>query len=425
MHTLSSQDITIFLVVIGLMLILARLLSKFGRRYHIPVLICEIVAGILLGSSVLEFAFPTLYAIFFPKKGYLLIAYETLFQLSVIMLLFLAGMKTNLNLLLRQKASIFITSLFAILFPFAAGFWFAWQFFDFLHGIKFSAAPLVFPFTFSLIISISAFTIIIRILIDNKMFYTKIGTVIIGTAMVTEIVGWLAFSSILIYANTTIKNIQILYTIAYLILFFIMIFLISSNKKWLRKIFIKSNNPNHPISYDLSLLFGVCMLCAAFTNAINIHPSLGAFFAGILCKGIIGEQSQIFDLLELFIMNFFAPFFFISIGLQINLITELNIPMVIVVFVFGSSIKIIGAFVGALISGYSMRHSFIIANGLNARGSMEILMASLVYKYGLIDNELFVTFVIFSIVNALIAAPIMVRLVGGISKEDLGTDAKF
>ncbi len=419
MYPLSSQDITVFLTVIGFMLILARLLSKFGRHHHIPILICEIVAGILLGPSVLGFAIPQLHAVFFPKDSELLNAYETLFQLSVVMLLFLAGMKTNLNLLMKEKASIFITSIFAILFPFVAGFWFAWQFFDFLHGIEYPSAPLVFPLTFGLIISISALTIIVRILMDNNILDTKLGTTIIGTAMVTDIVGWLAFSSILIYANTAIESMQILYTIVYLIFFFIVIFLISNNKKWLGKLFAQSNSSKHKISYDISSLFGVCLLCAAFTNAIHIHPSLGAFSAGIFCKRIIGEQSQILDQLELFIMNFFAPFFFISIGLKINLMQELNILMVIAIFIFGSLIKLIGASLGALISGYSLRQSFIIANGLNTRGSMEILMTSIAYKVGLIGNQLFFTLVAFSIINALIAAPILIRLLSGLSDKEL------
>src|SRR5271155_5264333 len=113
MHSLTTHEITIFLVVVGLMLILARFLFKIGRYFRLPTLVAELLAGIILGPTVLGYIFPEMHQILFPEEGGLQNAYDILFNLSVIMLLFLGGMELDFHLLTKSKKSIFITSILA------------------------------------------------------------------------------------------------------------------------------------------------------------------------------------------------------------------------------------------------------------------------------------------------------------------------
>jgi Kef-type K+ transport system membrane component KefB len=395
MHALSSSELTIFLFTVGLMLILARLLSKVGYWLNVPTLIIELLIGIVLGPSLLGRFFPETYSLFFPEGGNLLKAYDTLFSLSVVMLLFIAGMELDFTLLAKHTRAILFTSVFIILIPFILGVLFAWQNFSFLKGIEISASPFVFPLTFGVLIIATALALVVRLLMEYHFLNSPLGATIMGTAIIIDLVGWFSFSSILVYANAAVKNIQILYTFFYIFAFFVAVFFISGQKKLMKKVF--SDVSRSGSSYDLAMLFGICLLTSAFTNSIHIHSSLGAFIAGIVCRRIIGGNSKLLEQLKIFIMNFFVPIFFISIGLSLNFVDNFNLKMVTVVIVFASITKILSAFVGAYLGGKTFKEAWAIGFCLNTRGVMDVVMCTLAMKLGLIGPQLFVAFIIFSI----------------------------
>jgi Kef-type K+ transport system membrane component KefB len=411
MQTLTSFELTIFLATIGMMLILARILSRIGRRFHVPTLVAELLAGIILGPTILGSIFPSLHLFFFPDIGGLPYAYNTLFNLAVLMLLFVAGMELDFSLFAKEQRGIIFTTIFSILIPFILSVYCGWQFFDFFRGIHYSTAPFVFPLIFGLIITLTSLPIIVRVLITHNLHNTPLGITIIGTAVVTDLIGWVGFSAILIYANPALGNIQILYTFLYIALFFIVTIVISSNKKMMKKLLtIKTKTTKDEPSYDIAMLFGICLLSAAFTNMIHIHTALGAFFAGIVCKRITSDDLEIAEQLSTFVMNFFAPIFFISIGLKLNFIENMNFLMVLAVFVLSCATKILGTYIGALLGGFNTQSSLIIASGLNARGAMEVIMGAVALKIGLIYPQLFVAFVISAIITSLMAEPLMLSL---------------
>jgi Kef-type K+ transport system membrane component KefB len=395
MHALTSSELTIFLFTIGSMLILARLLSKVGYWINTPTLIIELLIGIALGPTLFGHFFPETHSLFFPESGNLLKAYDTLFSLSIVMLLFLAGMKLDFTLLTKHTKPILFTSLFTILIPFILGVLFAWQHFAFLKGIEISASPFVFPLTFGVLIMVTALALVIRLLMEYHILNTPLGATIMGTAIIIDLVGWFSFSSILVYANAALENMQIFYTLVYIIVFFIVVFFISGQKKLMQKVF--SNVSKNGSSYDLAMLFGICLLTAAFTNSIHIHSSLGAFIAGIVCRRIIGEHSKLLEQLKIFIMNFFVPIFFISIGLNLNFVDNFNLKMVTVVILFAAITKILSSFLGAYWGGKTFREAWAIGFCLNTRGVMDVVMCTLALKLGLIGPQLFVAFIIFSI----------------------------
>jgi len=392
------------------MLILARLLSKVGAVFSIPTLVAELLAGIMLGPTILGMLYPQAYSFFFPIEGNLPNAYATIFDLSVVMLLFIAGVDLDLNLLTKKKKAVVITSLFGVILPFALAFVFAWQYFDFLHGIEISAAPFIFPLIFATLISVSSLPIISRILMSYNITNTDIGITILGVAIVSDLIGWFSYSSIMVYANASVENTQILYTLFYLIGFFVVIFFISGQKKLMGMLFSEKASSAHEHSYDLAMLFGICLLTAAFTSAIHIHASLGAFIAGIVCRRIIGDDNPILKQIELFIINFFAPIFFISIGLKIDFIKNFNFWMVIVVFLFACSIKLIGAYIGTRLSGIKSKPASAIATCLTTQGTLGVIMGALALKAGLIGSQLFVAVVITSIGTSLLVEVAVIKI---------------
>lgn len=410
MESLSSHEMTIFLCTIGGMLLLARFLSVVGECIHIPTLIAEILAGIILGPTIFGYFFPDVHSIFFPEGGHLSNAYETLFSLSVIMLLFLAGLDLDFSLLTKAKKVIIWTSIVGILVPFCFGFLFARQFPAFLHASELSVAPYAFPLIFATIISISSLSIIARILISYKLTRAQEGIVILGTALVTDVVGWFSFTSVMVYADPLVENINILLTLFYVIAYLAFAFYISGKRRLIEKILVTGKHQDGSQSYDVAMLIGICLLSGAFTNSIHIHPGFGAFIAGIFAKRVIGDNEEIFNQLHLFIMNFFAPIFFISIGLKIDLTNNTNIPMFLAVFVLVCTCKFIGGAVGAYIGGFNLKQSAAVATGLNARGSMEIIMSAIALKAGIIYSQLFVTFILLAVMSNVFVEPLLVRL---------------
>lgn len=414
MNGLTSQDLTVFLTAIGLMLILARILSRIGARINVPTLVAELLAGILIGPTILGNFFPSIYQFFFPETGNLPDAYDTIFNLSVIMLLFLAGMELDFSLISKERRAIIATSIFAIFLPFGIGLLFSWYFFYFFHGTELSAAPFVFPLIFGTLLTVSSLAAVIRVLMSLDILNTTIGVTIIGTAVLTDLFGWFGFSSIITYANPTLENIHIFYTAIYIVIFFALTFIVSSSGKFMGKIFSQREPGKQEVSYDLAMLFGICLLSGAFTNAIHIHPSLGAFIAGILCKRVVGENSAILQQLKLFIMNFFAPIFFISIGLKLNFALNFNLSMILAVFFLAIVSKVTGGLIGAYIGGFEFKKALFISCCLNTRGSLEIIMAVLAMKIGLIMPQLCVAFILMSIIVicvTLFLLPLLSRLI--------------
>ncbi len=244
----------------------------------------------------------------------------------------------------------------------------------------------------------------------HNILNTPIGITILGVSLITDLVGWFFYSSILVYVNAAQSNMQILYTLLYIITFFAVMFFISGQKKIMNKVFSQKEGPRANVSYDLAMLLGICLLTASFTNAIHIHSSLGAFIAGIMCRRIMGENLELLKQLEVFILNFFAPIFFISIGLKLNFAANFNLLIVLAVFAFACFSKLIGSYIGARLAGIPNRQSGAIAFGLNSRGSMEIIMGALALKMQLIGSSLFVAVVLVAVITSFIAEFGMIKM---------------
>jgi Kef-type K+ transport system membrane component KefB len=162
----------------------------------------------------------------------------------------------------------------------------------------------------------------------------------------------------------------------------------------------------------LALSLGLCLLCAAFTEYIHIHAILGAFIAGLAIGDSVYLREQAREIMHQFVTNFFAPLFFVSIGLKVNFIEHFDMTIVTLILLLAFSGKVIGAGVGARLGGMSGRHSLAVGFGLNARGAMEIILGSLAYEAGLINRAILVALIIMALVTSITSAPLMRRFLG-------------
>jgi Kef-type K+ transport system membrane component KefB len=151
------------------------------------------------------------------------------------------------------------------------------------------------------------------------------------------------------------------------------------------------------------------LITAAIAEALNIHAIFGAFLVGVALYHVFvqKEEYRAREIIYQFAMSLFAPLYFVSIGLKVNFISHFDIQLVLLVILLGSIGTVGGATLGALISKVSWRESLAIGFGMNARGAMEIILASTALEYGLINQEMFVALVIMALVTSMLSGPLL------------------
>jgi Kef-type K+ transport system membrane component KefB len=410
MVKLAHNELIVLLLSISTMLIISRIFAEVGKKFKLPVVMGELIVGIVLGPTILGMISPDIFNYLFPRTGNIPIALDGIFSLSVIMLLFVAGMEVQLPLVLKQGKVAVYTSLFSMVIPFFTGFAVAW-FFPEIFSIPNEHDPkLLFALFFGTALSISALPVIARILMDMNLFQTNIGMVIIASAMFNDLIGWLIFSLILSLTNgDKAEHMSLWYTVAYIIGFGL--FMLTIGKKIIDKTLPWMQTKLSWPGGVLSISLGICLLSAAFTESINIHAILGAFIAGIAFGDSVHLKEQAREIIHQFITNFFAPLFFVSIGLKVNFIENFDATIVVIVLVLAYVGKVVGASIGARLGGMSKNHSLAVGFGMNARGAMEIILGTLALNAGLISKPIFVALVIMALVTSLTSGPLMRRFI--------------
>jgi Kef-type K+ transport system membrane component KefB len=409
MIKLAHGELIVLLLSISAMLIISRIFAELGKKLKLPVVMGELIVGIILGPTIFGMIYPETFNYMFPRTGNVPIAMDGIFSLSVIMLLFVAGMEVQLSLVLKQGKVAVYTSLFSMVIPFFTGFAVAW-FFPEIFSISDEHGPkLLFSLFFGTALSISALPVIARILMDMNIFKTNVGMVIIASAMFNDLIGWLIFSFILSLTNTSSHNdgFGLWYTIAYILGFGL--FMLTIGKKIIDKTLPWMQTKLSWPGGVLSISLGICLLSAAFTESIHIHAILGAFIAGIAIGDSVHLREQAREIIHQFVTNFFAPLFFVSIGLKVNFIENFDPMIVAIVLVLAFVGKVLGAFIGARIGGMNKNQALAVGFGMNARGAMEIILGTLALNAGLISKPIFVALVIMALVTSITSGPLIKR----------------
>ncbi|MCU0434779.1 MAG: cation:proton antiporter [Bacteroidia bacterium] len=411
MAKLTHSDLITLLLAISTMLILSRILAEFGKRWKLPVVMGELLVGILLGPTILGTFAPEISTLLFPLKtnANVSIALDGIFSLSVIMLLFVAGMEVQLTTVLRQGRAAISTGLGSMILPFATGFGLAWYFPQWFDCEPGSQNHFLFALFMGTAMSISALPVIARILMDMNLFRTSIGMIIIASAMFNDLVGWLIFSFILSVGGMGGDKGDVGYTILYILAFGA--FMLFIGRRIIDRVLPWIQTRLSWPGGVLSMCLGLCLLCAAFTESIHIHAILGSFIAGIAIGDSVHLREQAREIIHQFVTNFFAPLFFVSIGLKVNFIEHFDLFIVSVVLIVAFVGKVLGAGIGARLGGLSRRNAIAVGFGLNARGAMEIILGTLAFEAGLITQPVFVALVVMALITSIASGPLMRRFV--------------
>ena len=404
MGKLIHADVVHLLLQLSIMLVVGRLFAEAARKLKQPAVVGEIFGGILLGPTVLGMISPDWFHSLFPvpsTSGTILAGFV---QVAVVMLLFIAGLEVDLHIVWQQGKQAVFTSLLGLIIPFFMGFIFPYFFPDFF-GIKDQHQHLVFALFMGTAMAISALPVIVRILMDLNLFKSRMGLLVVTSAMVDDVVGWIIFSVILGMIGRNGHAMSFGYTIGLTVTYVVVMLtvgrgLLNRVLPWVNK---KLAWPGGVLSLSLAL----CFLGAAFTEYIGIHAIFGAFIMGVAFGDSEHFSERAKEIVHQFINNIFAPLFFVSIGLRVNFFTNFDWLLTLIIIVIAFAGKIIGCSLGTRLGGFTWRESFAAACGMNARGAMEIILGIVALENGLINEKVFVSLVVMALVTSMSSGPLM------------------
>ncbi|OGU68520.1 MAG: hypothetical protein A2499_13150 [Stygiobacter sp. RIFOXYC12_FULL_38_8] len=402
--SLSEHDIVLFLSSVAVMLFFSRAIGEFLKKFKQPIVLGEILAGIILGPTIFGVLFPGIMNNFLSYTGAVNIAFQGITLLAVVMLLLVSGLEVDLSLVTRQGKVASLISLMGVLFPFAVGFGVAW-FFPNELGISAKENHLIFALFVGTALSITALPVVARTLMDLNIFKTEIGFLIIASAMLNDLVGWIIFSVILAMMKGNSSGLEFSSTMLMLGVFIVVtLFFVRRVFNYILPKFEKITTYPGGI---LNLILVLGFAGAAFSEWIGVHAIFGAFIVGIAIGDSAHLKEETREIIQQFVTNIFAPLFFVSIGLRVNFIQNFDLGIVLIFIALAFVGKVVGCGLGAYWGGMNKEDSLAIGFGMNSRGAMEIVLGTLAFQAGLIQEKVFVALVIMALVTSLSSAPAM------------------
>lgn len=426
MSKLSTNEVLQFLIILTILLAVARIMGELFKKFGLPAIIGELLGGILIGPSFLGALFPDFFQIFFqdPKltddaknaiknitsefptirmSAAPAVGYDALTRLSVMLLLFIAGMEVQLdNIRKRGKAAAKI-SFSGIFFPLTIGFGFTWLFYDvfFSTPVESKLAPALFMGT---ALSITALGVMAKILIDIDLIKTRFGNLMMTAAMIDDVIGWMLFSVVIAIANLKAESHFNAITVL-LTMIGITGFLMTVGVKLTDRIFRFANTKLSKPGAELSIAILLCLLGGIFTEWLGIKAIFGAFLMGVTVGNSTHFSEKARETFHDIVTYVFSPLFFVSIGLKVNFVSNFDLGIVVFVLTISVIGKVVGGFIGARLSGFKTNKAMAVGFGMNARGSQEIVLGLVALQAKIIDEKIFVGLVVMTFVTILMAGP--------------------
>jgi Kef-type K+ transport system membrane component KefB/mannitol/fructose-specific phosphotransferase system IIA component (Ntr-type) len=406
---MTDHDVLVFLLSLATLLASARLLGELARALQMPLVVGEIAAGIVLGPSALGRAWPRGQAWLFPPGPIesMLGGYTTL---AVVLLLVVVGIEVDLGVLRRRGRSALATGLLGVALPMASGF---------ALGLLLPDSDLVDPshratvaLLLGVALSISALPVIAKTLLDLGLFKSDIGLMVMSAAMIDDIAGWLALSLLLgPMRGSTVDLASFARTVALGAVFAAATLVLG--RRFVDSVLARMARDTAAPGRVLSLVIVLALLGAAATHAIGLHAVFGGFVVGLAIGRSARMNARTRTAVEDFVTNVFAPVFFASIGLRIDFVRAFDLRLCLLVLVVATVPKLVGCTLGSRIGGgpgggrFGWREAAAIGFGMNARGAMGIILATIARDAGMLKDEMFVALVVMALATSLVSGPAM------------------
>ena len=400
MHNVQ-HPLAILLAQIVTIIIVARFFGWMFRKIGQPSVIGEIIAGIVLGPSLVGMYFPEFSNALFPVAS--LGNLQFLSQIGLILFMFVIGMELDLKVLKNKANEALVISHASIIIPFALGI--GLSYFIYYRFAPVGVEFLSFSLFMGIAMSITAFPVLARIVQERGIHKTRIGTIVITCAATDDITAWCILAAVIaiVKAGSFVSSLYIIgLAFAYVLL---MIFVVKPFLKRIGDLYSTKNKLNKPV---VAIFFLTLILSSYTTEIIGIHALFGAFMTGAIMPDIAKFRAIFINKVEDVSVILLLPLFFVFTGLrtQIGLIND---PYLWKVTGFIILVAVIGKFLGSALAakfvGQNWHDSLTIGALMNTRGLMELVVLNIGYDLGVLTSEVFTMMVIMALVTTFMTGP--------------------
>lgn len=408
------HPLSLLLTQIIVIMIATRIFGFIATKVLLPIVVGEIIAGIILGPSFLSFVFPSFAETLFPKTS--LGNLSMISQLGLIFFMFVIGMELDWESLKSKTKESIVISHSSILFPFFLGVGLALFLYSSFAPQTISFIP--FALFMGIAMSITAFPVLAKIVKERNISNTSYGAMSLTCAAADDATGWYILAIIIAISSSTslgASTLSLGLIVAYML---IMIYLVKPFLVWL------ANKYKDEKTLDMSMvaiILMILLLSSLATEIIGIHALFGAFIAGVVMPS--NKESKIREALipklEYVSVLVLLPLFFALTGLrtQIGLMeTPYHWYVCFIITLVAIAGKLFGAAISSKFMGFSWADSFRVGALMNTRGLMELIVLNIGFELGILSAELFAMFVIMALVTTAMTGPLL-HLIDKISKK--------
>lgn len=402
MHHVESS-IGILLLQIIVILITCRLFGWLFAKMQQSTVIGEIVAGIVLGPSVLGHLLPSVSSFLFPFDS--LQNINMLSQFGLILFMFAIGMELNITEVRQKLKETILISHTSTIFPFFLGMVTAY----FLYNkYAYESTPfLSFALFVSIALSITAFPVLARIIQEKGLTKTHLGTISLASAANGDITAWCLLAVVVAIAQAG-SMLSAIYNIGFSFIYLLLMFTVI--RPFLRMIGHIYHNKEVVDKGLVAFMFLLLIVSSYLTEILGLHALFGAFVAGVVMPDNIKFRKIMTEKVEDVSLALFLPLFFVSTGLrtEIGLLNSPELWYMCGIFIL---VAIIGKFGGSLVAarfvGETWKDSLYIGALMNTRGLMELVVLTIGYDMKILTPPIFVMLVLMTLVTTFMTTPLI------------------
>lgn len=402
----ASSPYTIFLFQAVLILAFCQILHWPLKKIRQPRVIAEVIAGIILGPTVMG-RIPGFSAMCFPqasKQGLSLVA-----NIGIILFLFIVGLEVDLKYIKKNLTAAVSVGIINMAIPFAIGCGIAKALYNHYkeegQDVSFTT-QMVF---IAVAMCITAFPVLVRILIELNLIGDLVGTIVLSSGIINDLTGWILLALVVTLANAD-NGIQTLYILLLAVAWF---FVLLYPVKYLFTLYLRrwTNDltSGQPSPLLMILIISMVFTSAFYTDIIGVHPIFGAFMVGVIIPRDNGYVIRITEKLEDLIYILMIPIYFAVVGLSVDL-TKLNKGIdwafCIAVIALAMSGKIMGGFIGAKLNGFCWRDSLTVGVLMSCKGIVEIIVLNVGLNAKIISERVYSMFVVMAVVTTFLTTPL-------------------
>lgn len=417
--TIQSVDLAHFLLAVTVILVAAHTTGYLFMLLRQPIVIGEILGGLLLGPTVLGQIAPGLQEQMFPKDGVVGAGIGVLYEAGLLLLLFLSGHEMmSYQGTVRRKSVAYMT-IFGLVLPFAAGILVV-RFVDTDNLTGPNGTKLAVGLIFAIAFAVTSIPVISRIMLDLGILQTGFARVVLSVAVIEDIVLYVALAVVLgmtqaqtgssfglwsLFDNDAVVPSMIYYVVVSLVFFGVFLLFGRPAYRAVADSRVNAIELRSSVAFRLVFLLVMTLICVS----LGINPVFGALVGGVVAARADAQitdplrKARVDDAwgaLSTFSLAFFIPLYFAGVGLKLDLARNFSILFFVVFFALACLVKLLSVWLGARLAGEPNRSAMDYAIALNARGGPGIVLATVTFAAGVISENFFTVLAMLAIVTS-------------------------